>query len=98
MAEDLDLITKAEAAQMLTVSEKTVTKLIDSGVLPGYRISRNCMRLRRSEVLAYVEERQVKVRQLQKVKSASIKDIKRKKALDALPCPYKPGMEVVKAW
>ena len=95
---EIDLITKAEAAQILTVSEKTVEKLIASGMLPAYRISRNCVRLRRSEVLAYVEERLIKVERLrkEKIKSYGVKDYKRQKAIEALGSGYYPGMEVAK--
>lgn len=98
MATELDLLTKAQAAELLTVSEKTLENLIFSGLLPAYRISRNCVRLRRSDVLEYIETRRIKVETLREVKSASIKDIKRRKALEDLPCPYVPGMEVVKPW
>lgn len=93
---ELDLITKAEAAKLLTVSERTVEKLIATGMLPAYRISRNCIRLRRHEVLEYIDSRMLKVETLKKVKSSGIKDIKRKKAIEALPCGYYPGMEVAK--
>lgn len=94
---DLDLITRAEAAEILTVSEKTVKKLIAAGKLPAYRISPSCTRLRRSEVLAYVESALVRAPgAAPTVKLSTMKDIKRRRELEALGSGYYPGMVVAR--
>ena len=38
--EKLELLTKAEVAELLTVSETTVERMIAAGQLPAYRIAR----------------------------------------------------------
>lgn len=60
-----ELITRAEAARMLTVSEDTVDRLIKSSMLPAYRVSARIVRLDRADVLAYLEGRQQRASALQ---------------------------------
>lgn len=91
--ERVELMTKAEAAELLRVSESTVEALIRSGQLPAYRIARACTRIDRADALAYLETRKVKIRSLQKV--SSIKDIKRRQRIERMPSGYTPGMKVV---
>ena len=53
----IELITKAQAAELLTVSEDTLDRLIRTGLLPVYRISKGITRLDRADVTAYMESR-----------------------------------------
>lgn len=92
----IELINKSEAAKLLAVSEHTVERLIAAGQLPAYKIHRACIRLDRAEVLAYIESRRVRSAALaQQIKPFSVKDLRRRKQIEALPCPYKPGDKVV---
>ena len=89
----LNLLTKAEAAEILHVSETTVERLIQGGQLPAYRIARAVTRISKADLLAYLEDRKIKVRSLQRI--SSIKDINRQRRIAELPCGYVPGMKVV---
>lgn len=92
----IELITKAQAAELMAVSEHTVERLIASGQLPAYKIHRACLRLDRAEVLAYIESRRVRARALSaNVKPFGVKDLRRQKQIEALPCGYRKGMKVV---
>lgn len=53
-----EFITRQQVADWLTVSIQTVDKLLRNKVLNAYRVGR-CVRLRREEVLAYVEGRRI---------------------------------------
>lgn len=53
----IELLTKAEAAELLTVSEDTLDRLIRAGMLPVYRISAGITRLDRAAVVSYMESR-----------------------------------------
>ena len=92
--ERIELITKAEAAEILTVCEDTVDKLIKGGQLPAYRIAKTCTRLDRRDVMDYLESRRIKVSALRK-KHAGMVEVKRRKRLEELPSGYYPGMKVV---
>lgn len=52
-----ELLTKDQAAQLLTVSVDTLDRLIRAGLLPVYRISAGITRLDRADVLVYMESR-----------------------------------------
>ena len=47
--------TRAEIAKILKVSEQTVSALIRRGQLPILRLGKRLTRVRRSELLAYME-------------------------------------------
>lgn len=47
-------ITKREAAEILNVSQRTVSNYIAQGIVPGYRVGPRLMRLRREDVEALV--------------------------------------------
>lgn len=51
-----DLLTRAEAAQYLRVSDRTVSRLIRTGQLPASRIGR-AVRIRRSDLLDMLNEK-----------------------------------------
>ena len=53
-----EFITRQQVADWLSISTQTVDKLVRENVLSAYRVGR-CVRLRRDEVLAYVEGRRV---------------------------------------
>ncbi len=53
-----EFITRRQTADWLTVSQQTIDKLVRTGVLRAYRVGR-CVRLRREEVLAYVEGQKI---------------------------------------
>ena len=91
--EKVELMTKAEAAELLRVSEATVEALIRTGQLPAYRIAKTCTRIDRADALEDLESRKIKVRGLQKI--SSIKDVKRQQRIAAMPSGYYPGMKVV---
>lgn len=78
------LLTKAEAAERLTVSVRTLEGLIARGALPVCRISANSVRILESDLEDYIAARRV---------------VPAKKAKDApkitRPCLYVPGMKVV---
>ena len=63
-----ELLTRAQAAELLTVSEDTVDRLIAGGKLPAYRISPRVVRLDRADVLAYMESRRQRASALAKPK------------------------------
>lgn len=62
----MELITRAEAAKMLTVSEDTVDHLVKSGQLPAYKITRCITRFDRADVEEYLASRYVKAKELQR--------------------------------
>lgn len=90
----IELITKAEAARMLTVSEDTLDRLIRAGMLPVYRISAGITRLDREDVAAYMESRRQRAtaigRKSNKVKMAP--EVYRGGKNNS---GYVPGMKVV---
>ena len=92
----IELITKAEAARMLTVSEDTLDRLIRAGMLPVYRISAGITRLDRADVEKYIESRRVRSSALAaQIRPFGVKDLRRKRQMEELPCGYYPGMKVV---
>lgn len=90
----IELLTKAEAAEVLRVSEDTLEALIKSGQLPAYRIHKACVRLDKADLVEYLKTRQVKVAALQKSR-VTAKELRRQKRIRELPCGYTPGMKVV---
>lgn len=92
MAQRLNLLTKAEAAEILRVSEWTVDQLVRSGQIPSYKIAKTCTRISEEELLAYAESRKTRFKELQKL---YMRDVKAKQRINSLPCSYTPGMKVV---
>lgn len=90
----IELIRKAEAAELLAVSEETVERLIAAGKLPRYEISAKCIRLDRADVLAYRESRYRRARTLSG-KPSGVKDLRRAARYETRPSGYVPGMKVV---
>lgn len=94
MSEKIELLTKAEVAELLTVSEDTVERLIRGGQLPAYRIAKTCTRIDRADALEYLSSRKVKAANLRK-SSVSMAAINRQRRARELSCGYVPGMKVV---
>lgn len=46
----VELITRAQAAELLTVSEDTIDRLVKAGQLPAYKISPKITRFDRADV------------------------------------------------
>lgn len=88
-----DLMTKAQVAELLAVSETTVERLIRGGQLRAYRIGPHCTRLDREEVLRYVRSREIKVAAARRsVRVLGPKDLRRGGVDNS---GYYPGMKVV---
>ncbi len=83
----MELIKKAEACEMLSISMNTLDKLIHSGKLPAYKITEKTVRLAREDVTAYLESR--------KIQPPTPRGRKRKQQAPSHPCLYYPGMKVV---
>lgn len=62
----VELITRAQAAELLTVSEDTIDRLVKSGQLPAYKISPKITRFAREDVEEYLQSRYVKAKALQR--------------------------------
>lgn len=62
----VELITRAQAAELLTVSEDTIDRLVKSGQLPAYKISPKITRFSREDVEEYLASRYVKAKELQR--------------------------------
>ena len=89
----MELITRAEAAKMLTVSEETVDRLVKSGQLPAYKITRCIIRFDRADIEEYIADRYVK--------AEALKSKPRKRRTEPYcgginNSGYYPGMQVVK--
>ena len=63
---NVELITRAQAAELLTVSEDTIDRLVKSGKLPAYKISPKITRFDRADVEEYLASRYVKAKALQR--------------------------------
>ena len=61
----MELITRAQAAELLTVSEDTIDRL-KAGQLPAYKISPKITRFDRADVEEYLASRYVKAKELQR--------------------------------
>ncbi len=92
MAQRLNLLTKADAAEILRVSEWTVEALIRNGQLPAYKIAKTCTRIDEADLLAYAESRKTRFTALRKV---TMREVKARQRINSLPCSYVPGMKVV---
>jgi excisionase family DNA binding protein len=57
-----ELLTAKELAQILKLKLSTIYAWTHTGMIPHIKISRNCIRFRLSDVLAWLEERTVKGR------------------------------------
>ena len=90
----IELITKAEAARMLTVSEDTLDRLIRAGMLPVYRISAGITRLDREDVAAYMESRRQRATAIGR-KSNKVKFAPEVYRGGKNNSGYVPGMKVV---
>lgn len=90
----IELLTKAEAAEILAVSEDTVERLIRGGQLPAYRIAKAVTRISREDLMEYLASRKIKVAALRKT-SVSMAAVNRQRRARELPCGYVPGMKVV---
>lgn len=90
----IELLTKAEAAELLRVSEDTLETLIKSGLLPAYRIHKACVRLDKADLVEYLKTRHVKVAALQKSR-VTARELHRQQRIRELPCGYVPGQKVV---
>lgn len=90
----IELITKAEAARILTVSEDTLDRLIRAGMLPVYRISAGITRLDREDVAAYMESRRQRATAIGR-KSNKVKMVPEVYRGGKNNSGYVPGMKVV---
>lgn len=89
----IDLLTKAEVAKLLTVSEDTVEKLIASGLLPYYRVAPRVIRIDREDAMAYLESRRHRAQALGRQTRVKLpKEIRRGGVNNS---GYTPGMKVV---
>ena len=89
-----ELLTRAQAAELLTVSEDTVSRLIASGQLPAYRISPRVIRLDKADVLAYMESRRQRAMALVKPKGRT-RPSREPNRGGVNNSGYYPGMKVV---
>ena len=78
----MELMTKKDAAAVLTVSVRSLERMIAAGDLPVYRIG-SAVRLSRSDLDAYIMSRRTQVI------NVSIARGKERR------CAYVPGMKVV---
>ncbi len=92
--EQIELLTRAEAAKLLTISEDTLDKLIRGGQIPAYRIAKTCTRLDRRDVLDYLESRKIRAAVIRK-SQVTAKSLRDKARRDAMPSGYVKGMKVV---
>ena len=90
----IELLTKAEAARILTVSEDTLDRLIRAGMLPVYRISAGITRLDREDVAAYMESRRQRATAIGR-KSNKVKMVPEVYRGGKNNSGYVPGMKVV---
>ena len=89
----VELITRAQAAELLTVSEDTIDRLVKAGKLPAYRITPKCTRFDRADVEEYLTSRYVKAKELQR-KTRVRRPNEFRGGINK--SGYYPGMEVVK--
>lgn len=83
----MELIKKAEACKLLSISMNTLDKLITTGKIPAYRVTEKAIRLSREDVMAYLESR--------KTQPPPPPVIRRRRKLPEVKCEYYPGMKVV---
>ena len=77
------LMTKAQAAEELQISVRTLEGLISRGQLPAYRIGPKCVRIDSEDLGEYVAARR-------------IAPATRPRPVEVVrPCRYVPGMKVV---
>lgn len=81
----MDMITKKEAAQLLTVSPHTLDAMLAKGLIPFYRVGPRMIRLDRADVDRYLKSVRVEQRNAPK----------RRKTAPRHECLYVPGMKVV---
>ena len=92
--EQIELLTKAEAAKLLAISEDTLESLIRGGQISAYRIAKTCTRLDRRDVMEYLESRKIRAAALRR-SQVKARDIKARQRVNAMPSGYVPGMKVV---
>jgi len=56
-ASELKLLTKSDVAECCDVSVKSVERWINSGSLPALQITERCIRIRRSDLMAFQESK-----------------------------------------
>lgn len=93
MSEHIELLTKAEVAELLKISEDTVEKLIRGGQLPAYRIAKTCTRIDRADVMEYLESRRSRAAALQRKTRVRVPQEIRRGGINN--SGYYPGMKVV---
>lgn len=76
------LMTKAQAAEELQISVRTLEGLISRGQLPAYRIGPKCVRVDSEDLAEYVAARRIAPARTRPVEVVR-------------PCRYVPGMKVV---
>ena len=76
------LMTKAQAAEELQISVRTLEGLISRGQLPAYRIGPKCVRVDSEDLAEYVAARRIAPARPRPVEVVR-------------PCRYVPGMKVV---
>ena len=89
-----ELLTKAQAAELLTVSEDTLNRLIAAGKIPVYRISDKVTRLDRTDVLVYLEGRRQRADALSRAQKSRPRRTEPKRG-GVNNSGYYPGMKVV---
>lgn len=77
------MLTKKQAAERLGVSLRTVEGLIARGALPAYYVTTRTVRIRESELEAFVNARRAVPQKTKKAEQPP------------RPCRYVPGMKVV---
>lgn len=75
-------ITTREAAARLSIGERTLSRMIQRGAFPAYRIGPHLIRIKEEDLEAYVAGRLVAPQPAEPAKPAR-------------PCRYVPGMKVV---
>lgn len=88
-----ELLTKAQAAEMLTVSLDTLDRLIRAGKIPVYRISDKIIRLDRADVTVYLESRRQRATDLARKQKARPRGAVIRGGVNN--SGYVPGMKVV---
>lgn len=79
----MELMSKKEAAELLTISVRSLERMLNSGELPYYRIGTGTVRISRRDIETYLNSRRVQVVAVKKSRTAE------------RPCGYIPGMKVV---
>lgn len=88
-----DLINKAEAAELLSISVSTVERLIAAGKLRAFRVGPHALRLDREDVLRYIRSSELRPPAAGRIaRIIGPKDLRRGGVNNS---GYYPGMKVV---